>query len=162
MNSFRRSLLGEPEPEPDFMSEINDQCSLSFKNRIIGFGICMGLALFFCILSIFFVASLAFNPSGFAVPYTFGNILALGGTFFIVGPCRQIRMMFKPDRIVATLIYIAAMAGTLWAAFGAHSGILVLLFVIIQFCAITWYVLSYIPYARTCVKNCFCGLIGSV
>jgi hypothetical protein len=36
-----------------------------------------------------------------------------------------------------------------------QSGLLVLLFVFMQFCALVWYTLSYIPYAQTCLCSCF-------
>lgn len=73
---------------------------------------------------------------------------------------RQLKSMFKPIRIVATLIYLGAMAFTLWAAIGLKSGIITFVAIIIQFFAITWYVLSYIPYARTCVKNLAAGAVS--
>jgi len=159
MESWSRRLLGQ-EKEPSLMDEIGEQCSLSLKQRIIGFLICLGLGLFFCIFSIFFIASIVLNPSAFAVPYTLGNILAVCATAFLVGPCRQLKNMFSPVRIIATLIFIGAMVLTLVAAFVLKSQLLVLLAVVIQFCALVWYCLSYIPYARACAKNIFSGIVS--
>lgn len=48
----------------------------------------------------------------------------------------------------ATIIMLAAIVMTLVAAFVLKSGGLTILFAIIQFFAVTWYSLSYIPYAR--------------
>ncbi len=66
--------------------------------------------------------------------------------------------MFSPVRLIATLIYLGAIALTLWAAIGLKSGLLTLVAIIIQFLALIWYTLSYIPYARTCVKNLITGM----
>jgi len=159
--NFRNSLLGKEE-EPSLWGELKEEfcCSLSLKQRIIGFAICMGLAILLFFMAMFFVGSIVLSPASFAVPYTFANILALGGTFFLVGPLRQLKMMCKPARLTATIIYLVAMALTLWAAF-TGKGLLVILFIIIQVAAVAWYVFSYIPFARSCVKNC-CSSIVSI
>ena len=49
---------------------------------------------------------------------------------------------------------------TLCAAFWWKKNLLALLFVIIQFLAMTWYCLSYIPYARDALLKCFDGIIS--
>lgn len=55
--------------------------SLSFNERLIGFGVCVVLGYFVQILS--FGAIL--NPTKFAISYTIGNILSLCGTGFLMG-----------------------------------------------------------------------------
>ena len=87
--------------------------------------------------------------------YTFGNLLSIGSSAFIVGPVKQIKSMCKPVRLVSTIIYFVMMALTLFAAFYIQSGIVVLLFVFLQFCALVWYTLSFIPYAQNCLCSCF-------
>jgi len=113
-------------------------------------------------LAVFFLPSLAVNPAGFAVPYTFGNILAICSTGFLVGPLRQLKMMLSPTRIIASIIYVLALALTLVAAFVLESKFLVLVAVIVQFCAIVWYCLSYIPFARQIAKTMFNSCTSSV
>lgn len=123
-----KKLLGQDEPEePSLLDEANQLCTLSWKHRLYGFAICLGIGGFFSVLSIIFVGAILSNPGAFAVPYTLGNICAIGSTMFLIGPWRQLKNMFNPTRLIATLIYLGAMALTLWAAFGLQSRGLVLL-----------------------------------
>lgn len=69
-------------------------------------------------------------------------------TLFLWGPWHQIKNMFKETRWLATLIMLAAIAMTLVSALVWHSVGLCILFAIIQFAAVFWYSISYIPYAR--------------
>jgi len=148
IGEFKSSLLGQKK-EPTLADELTSFCpSLSMKQRLIGFGICLGLALLLCFLAVMFLPSIALNPSAFAVPYSLGNIMAICSTAFLVGPMRQLKMMMNPNRIIATIIYLVALILTLVAAFVLKSQLLVLVAVIIQFCALVWYCLSYIPFAR--------------
>ena len=133
-----------------------DSCcpSLTLKQRVIGFIVCTILGLIFSLLSFGVVLSLAKgNPARFAVPYTLGVVCSLSGSCFLMGPIRQIKRMFAKTRIVTTIIFLLAIVMTLISAFAFKNGWLVLLFVIIQYCAFTWYSLSYIPYGRTAVKK---------
>lgn len=94
----------------------------------------------------------------FAVLYTFGNIVALAGTFFVCGPQTQIRKMSKKGRAVASAVFLTSMILTLVVAFSPAfklKALVVLLLVLIQWCAMVWYVLSYIPFARQAAKGCF-------
>ena len=59
-----------------------------------------------------FTELLAGRPRDFALMYSCGNILSIAGTSFIVGPCRQLKNMFKKNRWVAAVIYIAAIGVT--------------------------------------------------
>jgi hypothetical protein len=160
------SLLsfGESETHSQSSFDMEGICpSLSFKQRITGFAICFVGGLFIGFLATFllFVSIVAF-----ATLYTIGNLLSLSSTLFLMGPLRQIKSMFDPTRLFATIVFIAAMAMTLFCAFwftgknqhGIQVG-LVILFLIIQFLALIWYSLSYIPFARTAVINCCRGLM---
>ncbi|KAJ9598234.1 hypothetical protein L9F63_011055 [Diploptera punctata] len=81
------------------------------------------------------------------------NIISIASTCFLMGPFNQIKKMFAPTRVIATIIVIVMFGLTLFAAIGLHKAGLALLFVIIQSLAMTWYSLSYIPYARDAVKK---------
>jgi hypothetical protein len=69
--------------------------------------------------------------------------------------------MTKPHRLVCTIVYLASMVMTLINNFVIHSTILMIIFVVIQLCALVWYTLSYIPGGRACclrcLKSCFKG-----
>jgi len=60
----------------------------------------------------------------------------------------QIKLMFKPVRIVATIILFVAIAATFATAFAPIPGVVALICAIIAYLAMLWYSLSYIPYAR--------------
>jgi len=113
-----------------------------------------------CIVSIFSIAAIVLHPSRFAVPYTLGNLLLVLSTGFLVGPMRQLRMCLNPTRLIASIVFVLALIFTFVAAFVLKSEILVLVAVIIQFCALIWYSLSYIPFARGLCKNCLSSLIS--
>ncbi|CAF1331504.1 unnamed protein product, partial [Didymodactylos carnosus] len=121
--------------------------SLSWNTRIKGFAICFGLGAIFGVVSVI-VFMTSGNLTVFAILYTFANIFALGSTIFLMGPLNQLKKMFAETRIIATIIFLIKI------------GILVLLFVILQFLALMWYTLSYIPFARNAVKSCCQGCLG--
>lgn len=53
---------------------------------MLGFGTCLGLAIFIDVLSWgSMVGLLTGNPTRFAMTYTLGNILSLIGTGFLIG-----------------------------------------------------------------------------
>jgi len=92
-----------------------------------------------------------------------------------MGPFNQFKKMFASTRLIATILVIVSVTLTLVAAlyvstfyflfisileiftinfcFQLHNPGLALLFIIIQSLAMTWYSLSYIPYARDAVKK---------
>ncbi|PPQ64010.1 hypothetical protein CVT24_009384 [Panaeolus cyanescens] len=89
----------------------------------------------------------------FAILYVLGTIISLIGTGFLIGFAKQLKLMFKPIRVIATIVLIASIGLVFVGAFVLGNGILCLIFVFIQFLAYTWYTLSYIPYARTAVTK---------
>uniref|UniRef100_A0A0R3W6Z8 Vesicle transport protein n=1 Tax=Taenia asiatica TaxID=60517 RepID=A0A0R3W6Z8_TAEAS len=66
-------------------------------------------------------------------------------TFFLMGPVKQCKRMFAESRIVAALLFLVFLVLTIVSAVVTP---LCLLFSILQFLALTWYSLSFIPYAR--------------
>ena len=128
--------------------------SLTLRQRVIGFAIWVILGFIFSMLSFGVILAIASGkPARFAIPYTLGVIWSLSGSFFLMGPLRQLKRMFAKTRVLITIVFLLAIVMTLISAFAFKNGWLVLLFVIIQYCAFIWYSLSYIPYARTAVIN---------
>ncbi|KAG9318258.1 SFT2-domain-containing protein [Chiua virens] len=80
----------------------------------------------------------------FAVLYTIGILVSLAGTGFLIG-------MFKPVRVLATVVFLASIGLVFVGAFVIRNEVLCIVFVIIEYLAYTWYCLSYIPYARSAV-----------
>ncbi|GLB35123.1 putative nonessential protein required for the fusion of transport vesicles derived from the endocytic pathway with the Golgi complex [Lyophyllum shimeji] len=122
---------------------------LSRTQRLYGFVGCLAIGFLLSILGsiVLFLGQLGI----FAVLYTIGTIVSLVGTGFLLGFAKQLQLMFKPVRIVATILFLGSIGLVFVGAFVLRSDILCLIFVIIEYLAYTWYTLSYIPYARTAV-----------
>ncbi|KIJ37737.1 hypothetical protein M422DRAFT_211230 [Sphaerobolus stellatus SS14] len=124
--------------------------SLSRTQRLYGFIGCLVIGFFLSLLaSILLFVGL--NLGLFALLYTLGIVVSLIGTGFLIGFFKQLKLMFKPVRVVASLVFLASIGLVFVGAFIIGSDILCLVFVIIEYLAYTWYSLSYIPYARTAV-----------
>ncbi|KAL9460990.1 hypothetical protein AB3S75_004060 [Citrus x aurantiifolia] len=132
-----------------FIDDFNRQCTLTTKQRLYGFAICFSVGIFCTLLSLL----VFFNPIKFGITFTFGNLLSLGSTAFLIGPKRQVTMMLDPARIYATAIYLASMIIALFSALYVHNKLLTLLALILEFGALIWYSLSYIPFARSVVSK---------
>ncbi|XP_058097532.1 uncharacterized protein LOC131242719 isoform X1 [Magnolia sinica] len=132
-----------------FIDDFNRECTLSTQQRLYGFATCLVSGLACTLLSML----VFFNPIKFGITFTFGNLLALGSTAFLIGPKRQVTMMLDPVRIYATAIYIASMIIALFCALYVHNKLLTLLAIILEFGALVWYALSYIPFARSMVSK---------
>ncbi|XP_049367883.1 uncharacterized protein LOC125832710 [Solanum verrucosum] len=144
------SILGENEEQQDNL--FGDQealCSVSPLQRVYGFAACL-LAGFICM----FLSMIVFiKPIKFALLFTFGNMLAIGSTTFLIGPMQQLSMTMDPVRAYATSMYVGCVVLALICALWIHSKILTLLAIICEICALVWYSLSYIPFARRMVSN---------
>ncbi|KAK4303698.1 hypothetical protein Pmani_024308 [Petrolisthes manimaculis] len=148
----RGNIITQTEDTP--LLRVVDTNSLGWETRVKGFAICFGIGCLFSILG----SILFFLPGGtilFAIFYTLGNVMAISSTCFLMGPVNQCKKMFAKTRIIATVIMFVALILTLICAFVIHKKALTLLMVVIQFLAMTWYSLSYIPYARDAAKKCF-------
>ncbi|XP_065256497.1 vesicle transport protein SFT2A isoform X4 [Emys orbicularis] len=113
--------------------------------------------------TVIFGTAFLWLPSGlklFAVFYTIGNIAALASTCFLMGPVKQLKKMFEPTRLIATIVMLLCLIFTLCAVFWWGKKGLALLFCIFQFLAMTWYSLSYIPFARDAVIKCFTSCLS--
>eukprot|EP00455_Lapot_gusevi_P015857 TRINITY_DN1808_c0_g4_i1.p1 TRINITY_DN1808_c0_g4~~TRINITY_DN1808_c0_g4_i1.p1 ORF type:complete len:164 (-),score=14.45 TRINITY_DN1808_c0_g4_i1:144-635(-) len=156
MDSLKRLIGTSPPPEDEGVwEEINRQCSLSWEQRLWGFGICFSIGMVLSLLSAFFVtAILTGHPEKFAILYSFGAFCSIGSSMFLMGPWNQLKSMFAPVRALATIVYLASIILTLVVAFKSHSILLVLMMIVIQFLALLWYCLSYIPYGREFVTSC--------
>ncbi|XP_023110334.1 vesicle transport protein SFT2A isoform X1 [Prionailurus viverrinus] len=159
MEKLRRVLSGQDDEEQGLTAQVLDASSLSFNTRLKWFAICFVCGILFSILG----TGLLWLPGGiklFAVFYTLGNIAALASTCFLMGPMKQLKKMFETTRLLATIIMLLCFILTLCAALWWHKKGLALLFCILQFLSMTWYSLSYIPYARDAVIKCCSSLLS--
>ncbi|KAK0210360.1 Got1/Sft2-like family-domain-containing protein [Desarmillaria ectypa] len=124
---------------------------LSRTTRLYGFIGCLVVGFVLSLLGsiLLFIGQLGI----FAVLYVMGTIVSLVGTGFLIGFFKQLKLMFKPVRVVATFVFLGSIVLVFIAAFVLNNDILCLIFVIIEYLAYTWYTLSYIPYARAAVTK---------
>ncbi|XP_076205614.1 vesicle transport protein SFT2B isoform X2 [Aptenodytes patagonicus] len=142
MDKLKRVLSGRDAEEPSGLAEVIDATSLGWGTRVKGFIACFAIG---CLCSLLGSCLLWVPRKGltlFAVFYTLGNIASIGSTLFLMGPMKQLKRMFEPTRLIATIVM-------LWRKEG-----LALLFCILQFFALAWYSISFIPFARDAVKKC--------
>ncbi|KAM6094230.1 vesicle transport protein SFT2B isoform 2-T2 [Chlamydotis macqueenii] len=142
MDKLKRVLSGRDAEEPSGLAEVIDATSLGWGTRVKGFIACFAIG---CLCSLLGSCLLWIPKKGlmlFAVFYTLGNIASIGSTLFLMGPMKQLKRMFEPTRLIATIVM-------LW-----HKQGLALLFCILQFFALAWYSISFIPFARDAVKKC--------
>ncbi|XP_063297297.1 vesicle transport protein SFT2A isoform X2 [Pelobates fuscus] len=148
MDKLRRVLSGQEDEEQGLTSQVLDSSSLSFSTRVKWFAICFVSGIAFSILGSVLLWVPGNGAKLFAVFYTLGNIAALSSTCFLMGPMKQLKKMFEPTRLIATLVMLICLICTLCAVFWWQKKPLAVLFCILQFIAMTWYSLSYIPFAR--------------
>ncbi|URE46995.1 Got1/Sft2-like family [Musa troglodytarum] len=131
-----QSLLGGgQDQEEDPLGEFEDgSCSLSPLQRLYGFAASLVVGLAFMLLSLV----VFYKPIKFAIMFTFGNILAVGSTAFLIGPVQQARMMLDPVRIYATAVYVGSVILALLCALWIHSKVLTLIAIISEICALVW------------------------
>ena len=138
--------------------------TLTVKQRIYGFVTCFCLGILFSLLSMGGIFAAFLSPTKFAILYSLGNITSMGSTLFLFGPASQCKRMFKRGRIIATSLYLLALISTLvFCLFIFDSKnrppwqrLVVLLLILLQFCTLFWYTLSYIPFGRALFKKiCF-------
>ncbi|XP_009288079.1 PREDICTED: vesicle transport protein SFT2B [Aptenodytes forsteri] len=131
-----------------------DATSLGWGTRVKGFIACFAIG---CLCSLLGSCLLWVPRKGltlFAVFYTLGNIASIGSTLFLMGPMKQLKRMFEPTRLIATIVMLLCLILTLCSAFWWRKEGLALLFCILQFFALAWYSISFIPFARDAVKKC--------
>lgn len=104
------------------------------------------------------------NPRPFVLYFSLGSLVSLSSSFFFTGPWKQLKSMFSPVRVCATLVYLISLGLTLTVAltpmYVPARGPLLVILVVIQFLSYVWYTLSYVPFARRFVSGFWSGLRG--
>ncbi|XP_053353764.1 SFT2 domain containing 2b [Clarias gariepinus] len=155
MDKLKKVLSGQDgNDDLNVLQAAGDGTTLGWGTRVKAFIACFVLGVVCSILG----SCLLWVPKGlilFAVFYTFGNIASLLSTMFLMGPLKQLKRMCDKTRALATAIMITCLVLTLCSAFWWQNKGLTVLFCILQFLALTWYSLSYIPFARDAVIKMF-------
>mmetsp|Transcript_6977 Transcript_6977/g.14213 ORF Transcript_6977/g.14213 Transcript_6977/m.14213 type:complete len:216 (-) Transcript_6977:472-1119(-) len=138
--------------------------SLSLRERLLGCATMMVCGYLLSFGSFFRMANLLKgNPVPLVVNVTVGNAIALCGTCFLSGPQMQLQRMFHSSRKLASVFYLGSLGVTMFLLLLRPfplRGLLLFLLMIGQYAAITWYCLSYIPFARQFVGNGCRRMVG--
>ena len=160
-----RALLGAPPRERTWAEQLEDDVcavcpSMTYKQRVIG---CLACAIVGCVLEFGSFMRLLTDVTQFAIFYTFGNIVAVCGSFFLTGPRAQCKKMCDKTRRCTVFVFFVSMALTLFLAYATwipDRVLLIVVLVVVQSLALAWYLLSYIPFARQWVASCCTSLLG--
>lgn len=145
--SYQGSNNNSASPFDEMSAEFKTSCkSLSYENRLYGFFGCFVIGFVISLCSSIMLYTLRLKE--FAIMYSFGSLLSIFATMFLVGPIRQIKVMFHKYRWAATSVYLVLIGLTLFVGLRTKKIPLVLVLAIMQFLAGLWYALSYVPYAR--------------
>jgi len=108
------------------------------------------------IISLVFVLS-NFNVTAYAILYSLGQVLNIGGSCFLSTPSGHLKDMTKKSRIIPSAVYILSIILTIVIAVATQIKGLVFLFLVIQVLAYYWYTISFIPFGQKILKNaCEC------
>eukprot|EP00929_Paragymnodinium_shiwhaense_P079151 TRINITY_DN41158_c0_g1_i1.p1 TRINITY_DN41158_c0_g1~~TRINITY_DN41158_c0_g1_i1.p1 ORF type:complete len:272 (+),score=57.32 TRINITY_DN41158_c0_g1_i1:148-963(+) len=99
-------------------------------------------------LSMAFLPMIVFAPQKFALLYTLGSLCFLSSFSILRGHGAFLRHLLSRQRVLFTLTYVSSMVGTLWASLIYRSYLLAIAFSAMQVCALSWFLVSYIPGGR--------------
>jgi len=114
--------------------------------RFYGWAICFGLGFLLSLLGTIWL--LVGSLTLFAIFYAFGVVVSLIGTGFIIGFFKQFKMMFnmsKPTRVIASVAFLGFTGLIFVGAFVIDNGIICIIFVVCQYIAYWFYIMTYIP-----------------
>lgn len=138
---------------------------LSRFERIVGFGVCLGLLLLCFALGFFMFPVLALKPSKFAFLWLMGSLLFVVSFGILQGPNAYIKHITSPGRILFSLVFFGLVLTTMYCAAVLKSTILTLIASVVEIFAIFYYALSYFPFGAATVtwfSSYIVGYIGGL
>ena len=148
-------------PQVASSGDDNDSCcpNMSKPYRITGFIVCAVIGLFFGLFS--FSTLLPGDKEKIGsngIWLTGGNLLCICSTLFLTSFVNQMNKMLEPARALNTLILLGSMAATIVFVALDFLSIFILIAIGVQYFAMIWYILSYIPHGQEfctgCMKSC--------
>ena len=162
MNAVRKAV-GIEKKQTVTDQILDESCpKLSYNQRLTGYVLCMSIGFLLTIGSLVRLKALLHgDPAPFVIYFTFGNLCAIASCFFLSGPKSHCKKMIDPTRRIATAFYLITIFFTFFVVFyekipdDGRVGIIILC-VFIQWIAMIWYTISFIPFARDWVCMCCC------
>ncbi|KAG2446533.1 hypothetical protein HYH02_008520 [Chlamydomonas schloesseri] len=150
-DKLKQAVGLQEQEEKGLVGQLSDATTLSWKNRLIGFGCCFGFGILLTLVSIPMLWTMQLTK--FAVIYSVGSVVSVISTMFLMGPVKQCQRMMEEQRILATIVYIGSIAGTLAIAFTTHNPALCIIMLLIQILALLWYCITWIPGGQAALKS---------
>uniref|UniRef100_A0A6P8HRK6 Vesicle transport protein n=1 Tax=Actinia tenebrosa TaxID=6105 RepID=A0A6P8HRK6_ACTTE len=119
--------------------------SLSKRQRIIGFFMCLLMGVFCFVMAGFIAPFIVLKARKFVMLYTMGSLFTIGSFSLLWGPVNHVKHLCSLGRLPFTAAYFGSMLITLYMALFVKSTILTILFAVIQMVSLVWYFVSYIP-----------------
>ncbi|XP_051899917.1 vesicle transport protein SFT2C [Pristis pectinata] len=124
-----------------------DPClpSLSRRQRLMGFGLCLAMGLLCFGLSAMYAPFLLLKARKFALLFTLGSLFLLGSLALLRGPWNQLLLLASWDHLPFTATYLGSLLATLYAALALQSTLFTALAATFQLVALAGYLLSSVP-----------------
>ena len=113
--------------------------------RILGFGVCLALGIFFLTVSTFYIPVLVLKARKFALLYTMASVMFMLSIGFLLGFGTTIKQLFSKERMWVSGSYVACLFATLYFSVIHQSTALTALFAVAQIIALFWIVLGAVP-----------------
>ncbi|XP_005104216.1 protein transport protein SFT2 [Aplysia californica] len=126
--------------------------SLSKKQRILGFIVCLLMGTFCFSLASLYIPFLVLKARKFALLYSMGSLFVISSFALLWGPVHHVKHLFSLSRLPFTLTYFGTMFATLYFSLWVKSTVFTVIFAVAQVVALIWYVVSYIPGGQTGLK----------
>ncbi|KAL6759718.1 Got1/Sft2-like family-domain-containing protein [Haematococcus lacustris] len=156
VDKFKQAMSADEEQQSSsLLKQVDAAVTLSWKQRFIGFGTCLGIGILLTLVSIPMLWTL--NIAGFAIFYSLGSLVSICSTVFLMGPVKQCQRMFEQHRVLATSVFLIAIVLTLFLAFKFGNAGLCLIMILIQLAALLWYCVTWIPGGQATLKAAIFG-----
>ena len=162
MNAVRKAV-GIEKKQTVTDQLLDESCpKLSYNQRLTGYVLCMSIGFLLTIGSLVRIKQLLHgDPAPFVIYFTFGNLCAIASCFFLSGPKSHCKKMVDKTRRIATAFYLITIFFTFFVVFydkiPDHGPVgIIILCVFVQWIAMLWYTISFIPFARDWVCMCCC------
>jgi len=119
--------------------------SLTRKQRILGFMICLVMGLLCMALAILYIPVIVLKARKFAVLFSFGSLFFLSSFSMLWGPTNHLKHLINIDRLPFSITYVITLFGTIYYSIWIRSYFFTITFVLLQIGALVWYIVSYIP-----------------
>jgi len=143
-----------------FQQEFSALTTLSWKNRLIAFVICLTFGSTMLGLAFFYLPLIVLAPAKFSISYSLANIFLLGSTSFLVGPWKQMNQMFEGSRAMVSIVYLVSLFLLFYVAIIIRNIFIVMPVLMVQVISLAFYVMSYVPFGQGMLKRICSWTLG--